>query len=387
MSTKILFEITEKDLETGLRGFPVGFCTTSRVDPMLGLFYRDKPIVELASYEPEQVIRFLLEGQLEKNEGYFAFLKDLQGRSHIDSRVREYILKLPRHAHPMKLFEMALLILGSFEGTGSYREDTLNLVAKLPKLVALIINHHAGWSGELHSRPELGYMENFVSMLHIPDLKSKKNLIEIMRLFNILHYDHGGGNLSTFVGKAVASGLEDLYGSIAASMCALEGPRHGKANQDCLVFVEEVLNEVGADATADQVEALVRSRLETKKLVYGFGHAVLRVEDPRATLFYSYVQEHFREHPLVKMGLHLRDRGTKVLKENEKINNPYPNVDAVSGIALSVAGFPYPEYFTLLFGLARAVGISRQIVYEREEARGGRGLPIVRPKYIYRKTS
>jgi citrate synthase len=80
----------------------------------------------------------------------------------------------------------------------------------------------------------------------------------------------------------------------------------------------------------------------------------------------------------------LRQVGSKVLKENPKISDPYPNVDAISGIMLMAAGFPYPEYYTVLFGLARVVGISRQIVYERQEARDGKGTPIVRPKYFFK---
>ncbi|NEU35697.1 citrate synthase, partial [bacterium LRH843] len=84
------------------------------------------------------------------------------------------------------------------------------------------------------------------------------------------------------------------------------------------------------------------------ELVYGFGHAVLRVEDPRATIFYKAAEEHYKDNPLVRMALLLREAGPKVLKENPKISNPYPNVDAVSGALLSAAGFNYPEYYTVL---------------------------------------
>jgi citrate synthase len=80
----------------------------------------------------------------------------------------------------------------------------------------------------------------------------------------------------------------------------------------------------------------------------------------------------------------LRTEGTKVLKENPKISSPYPNIDAITGSMLTAAGFPYPEYYTVLFGLSRVVGISIQIVYERLEARGGKGTPIIRPLYLYK---
>lgn len=282
----------------------------------------------------------------------------------------------------MKLFCAALLLLGMAESKNDYKEDCLDAIAKMPHLVAAVINHHAGWGKTPPSRPELGYMENFFQMVQLP--KKESHLQTAFKLFNILHYDHGGGNLSTFVGKAVASGLEDLFGSLAAAMAALAGPRHGRANQDCLEFVQEVLEELGEGATVQEVEALIRQRLENNKLVFGFGHAVLRVEDPRALVQYDFVKKHYARHPLVKMALLLREAGIKVLSENPKISDPYPNVDAISGTLLTAAGFAHPEYYTVLFGLSRCVGIAIQIVYERCFARGGKGTPIVRPRYLYK---
>lgn len=283
----------------------------------------------------------------------------------------------------MKLFCSALLILGMLEKTDDYREDCLNVIAKAPHLVATVINYHAGWGKTPAPKPDLGYMENFANMVKVPN-KNLEKLTPPFRLFNILHYDHGGGNLSTFVGKAVASGLEDMYGSLSSAMAALAGPRHGKANQDCLAFVQEVLEEVGENATAKDVENLIRKRLENKQLVFGFGHAVLRVEDPRATVMFDFLQKNYPTYPLFKIAQHLRVEGAKILSENPKVSDPHANVDAVSGTMLAAAGFNYPDYFTVLFGLSRLVGIARQIVYERCEARGGKGTPIVRPKYIYK---
>lgn len=384
MSEEVLFEITKDKLETGLRGVPVGYCTTSHVDPIKGLFYAEKPVAEVASWEPQRVIYLLYHGKEGSEKEVAAFSDDLHKRATCSKEVIQSIYALPRKGHPMELFSCALLILGMFEKTGDYRQDCLNLIAKAPHLVAAVINHHAGWGETPAPKSSLGYMENFAQMVKVPKAATKE-LVEAFKLFNILHYDHGGGNLSTFVGKAVASSLEDMYGSIASAMCALAGPRHGRANQDCLEFVQLVLNELGENATAKQVEALIRKRLEKNELVFGFGHAVLRVEDARATVFYDYAKKHFANHPLVKIALLLRTEGSKVLAENPKISDPHPNVDAMSGTLLTAAGFPYPEYYTVLFGLSRAIGIAIQIVYERCEARGGKGTPIVRPKYLYKK--
>ena len=383
MTEEVLFAITKDKLETGLRGFPVGYCTTSYVDPQKGLFYIDKPVATLAYWDPLQVIYLLYFGKEGAAHEIEQFEKDLHRRSRCSKEVLAAIQDLPRQGHPMSLFCIALLLLGMFEGTGDYREDCLNLIAKIPHLVAAVINHHAGWGDTPDPRPELGYMENFAQMLNVPGA-DQEELTRAFNLFDILHFDHGGGNLSTFVGKAVASGLDDMYGSINSAMCALAGPRHGRANQDCLEFVKGVLEEVGEGATHKQVEELIRHRLATNQLVFGFGHAVLRVEDPRATVQYEFVKKHYSDHPLVKIALLLRTEGSKVLSENPKIADPHPNVDAVSGTLLTAAGFPYPEYYTVLFGLSRTVGIAIQIVYERCEARGGKGTPIVRPKYLFK---
>ncbi len=381
--SEVLFQITAEQLETGLRGYPCGYCTTSYVDPQKGLFYVGKPLSELCRKEPEEVLYLLYYGKEGTAEEVKGFYQELAKRATLSSKVLQAIENLPREGHPMKLLGMGLLLLGSLEGSQNYREDCLNVIAKMPQLCAAIINHHAGWGKTGSFRKDLGYVENFGELLRVPHA-NKEELIRVFKLFNILHYDHGGGNLSAFVGKAVASGLEDMYGSLCAAMCALAGPRHGRANQEGLLFVQQILQELGENATEVQMEQFLRKKLADNQMVIGFGHAVLRVEDPRATVQYAYAEKHYPNHPLVKTASLLRKVGTKVLSENPKISDPHPNVDAVSGTLLSAAGFGFPEYFTVLFGMSRCVGIARQIVYERLEARGGKGTPIVRPKYLYK---
>lgn len=380
--SKVLFEITEDHLETGLRGFPVGYCVTSFVDPEKGLHYNQYPISEIAHEQPQDIIYLLYHGKKGSREEIASFYENLDKRCCLSEQMIEGITTLPRKGHPMKLFSAVLLLLDMHEKTGDYREDCLNIIAKLPHLVACLINHHAGWGETKKPDFNLNYMGAFTDMVNVPN--KKETLQEAFKLFNVLHYDHGGGNLSAFVGKAVASGLESMYGALSAAMCGLAGPRHGSANQVTLEFVKEVQQQLGDRADVDAVEKWIRDRLAKKELVYGFGHAVLRVEDPRATVLYEFVKKHSPDHPLVKIALMLREAGPKVLKENPKISDPYPNVDAISGTMLTAEGFGYPEYYTLLFGLARCVGIAIQIVYERLQARGGKGTPIVRPKYLYK---
>lgn len=380
-----LFEITKDQLETGMRGFPVGYCVTSSVDPHKGLFYAGLPVSSLSHWSPEMVIYLLYHGKEGTDSEVDHFSSELQGRSRLHPSLPGHIRALPRSGHPMKLFTAALLIMGMLEGEGDYRKDALNVAAQIPSLAATVINYHAGWQPRHDSPPSSrGYIDNFTYLLN-PPAQDLTGLSQVFQLFNILHYDHGGGNLSAFTGKAASSSLEDLYGALAAAMCALAGPRHGRANQDSLEQVQQFLKNLGPDASVDEVEAEVRRRLAAQQLLFGFGHAVLRVEDPRASLLYQYAMEHYPDDPLVKMALKLRTAGTRVLGESDKVSDPFPNVDAISGILLSAAGFPYPEYFTILFGMARCVGIARQIVYERCEARDGKGIPIYRPKYFFKK--
>lgn len=374
--------INADDLNTGLRGYPVGTCYTSDVDPMKGLSYRGTSIDQCSHFTPEEVIYLIYFGKKGSKSEVEQFAKQLQTKADCSPKLIEAIEKLPRGGAPMTMLAQALLLAQNFEGKKDYKEDCLNLIAKIPEIAACVINTHAGWGKTPASKPQLGYMENFTAMVNVPQ-KDNEKLGETFRLFNVLHYDHGGGNLSTFVGKAVASGGQDLYGSMASAMLALAGHKHGGANQDCLKFVKGVLETLGPNATSQQVEQLIRDKLAKKELIFGFGHAVLRVEDARAKVLFEIAKQRYANDPHVKIALLLREAGTKVLKENPKVSDPYPNVDAISGVILSAAGFAYPEYYTVLFGLSRVVGISIQTMQERTVMREGKGVPIYRPDYFY----
>ena len=197
----VLFEIKKEHLETGLRGFPIGYCTTSTVDPTKGLFYAGHAVEELANWEPERVIYLLYYGKEGSEAEVKKFSEDLRKRAKCSAEVIKHIRLLPRQGHAMKLFCAALLIAGMIEGKNDYREDCLNLIAKIPEIAAVVINYHAGWGGTKPSRPELGYMENFAQMLNTPN-GNLDQLTKTFKLFNILHYDHGGGNLFNFCRKS-----------------------------------------------------------------------------------------------------------------------------------------------------------------------------------------
>jgi citrate synthase len=375
----VLFEITNKHLNTGLRRFPVGKVRTSRVDPQEGVSYVGYPIADLANLDPEAAIYLLFNKRLPTDSELATCKADLAARATVDPTVMSCIQSLPKGGHPMEWLINGLTLLGmtgKTGKTGDYYEDGLNLIARSAELIATIFRVRSGWGEPIPSNPSLGLVENFVNMMGVPGADQAK-LTKLLRTFYILHMDHGGGNLSTFTGKAVASGHADQYTSLAAAMAGLYGPLHGRANQECLNFVKTV-----GTTNPDEIEKFIRETLASGGKIFGFGHAVLRAEDPRATVQYGLGREICGDDPLFQTALAMRERAVKVLRENPKISNPYPNVDAVSGTLLNASGLTDSDYYTLLFGFARIAGITAQIVDERVHMRNGRGVPIYRCSYI-----
>jgi len=387
-ASKVLMEITEDHLESGLRNVPVGYCTTSSVDPHKGLFYVGHPVEELAEKDPEDVILLLIDKAFPDAQRKAAFATELRRRQALDPQVIATLKAMPRQGHPMKWLLAGLTTMGMTGLTGDYAEDARTIIAQIPTLVAAIYRIRSGWGDPIAPRDDLGYMENFVHMLGVPGLDEAKraDLVHLMRVFEVVHLDHGGGNLSTFVGKAVASGHADMYESLVGAMAGLAGPLHGRANQECLEFIQDCVRRVNGKVDADSVRALLKSKLANKEIIYGFGHAVLRVEDPRARALRKVGEALCPDDTNFKMVKLLAEVGPEVLKTNPKISDPYPNVDSASGSLLMHCGLTDPEYYTVLFGMSRCVGIAVQIVYERVEARGGKGTPIIRPKYLYSPT-
>lgn len=372
---RVLFEVKDENLDTGLRGYPVGTCRTSTVNATSGLAYAGYPITDLKDLRVSDVIFLLFNKRLPTKEEGETFRLEMSQREEVPDTIYEVLESLPKEGHPMEWFQVVLNYLGMVDKTGDYLEDALRLVARITTIVAAIFHVREDWGKPVHPCEGLPFQDNFVCMVGMPG--STPEFAELCRLFYILHMDHGGGNLSTFVGKAIASGKADIYSSMSGAMAALYGARHGRANQSALDFVKSI-------GTTDrtEVETRVRKILTDGGLVYGFGHAVLRVEDPRATIQYEFARKHYPDHPLVKTALALREVVPPILKENPNIQNPYPNVDAISGTLLTAAGLSNPEYYTMLFGWSRAVGIAAQIVDERTFPGKKDGLPICRPRYI-----
>ena len=376
-----LFNVRESNLDTGLRGIPVGTCQTSYVDPIEGVHYVGYPVEDLVNLEEEDVIYLLLFKELpspEQSEKFRAELA-LRGESLPTGALRVLESLTPGSGHPMDWLAIGIMALGTAEATGDIRSDSMNLIARMPELMARVFLLRGGKKEQLRPRkPELGLVENFVHMLGIEGEEADR-MNRVLRFFFILHMDHGGGNLSTFTGKAVASGRASIYSALSSAMNALSGPLHGRANQAVLEFIQRI-----GTSDENEVSSFVNAEIDARRPIYGFGHGVLRAEDPRARLLIGLGEEICPDEDLYKTVKVLRKITPDILKERiPKIRNPYPNVDLGSGTLLHSVGFRKPDYYTTFFGWARVAGICAQILDERN-AREGRGTPIYRPKYIPR---
>ena len=372
-----IFDLTTAHLNTGMRGIPVGTCRTSFVTPTEGVHYCGYPISELAMMSPEDIVYLLFHKELPNLEQSSEFRENLQSRGALPPGVEEVLATLPKNGHPMDWLSIGIHTLGMLGGVGDWSEDALNLIARMPRLLGLIFRYREGRTENIPdddlSLPLVGRFTNTLDINNV----DKAVMNRVLSTYLVLHMDHGGGNLSTFAGKAVASGHATVYASMSGAMNALSGPLHGRANQSCFEFVKRI-------GTSDpaEVERFVRGELEAKRPVFGFGHAVLRAEDPRATVQFALGEEICPDDEFFRIIRVLREIAPMVLSENPKISNPNANVDIASGTLLNYVGLQDPEYYTTFFGWARVAGIGAQIVDERTVMRSGKGIPIYRPKYI-----
>jgi len=254
-------------------------------------------------------------------------------------------------------------------------EDVLNVVAKLPEIAATIYRN-TYFDGVVNKDTSLDYSGNFCRMLGYDN----PSFDELMRLYLCIHTDHEGGNASAHTTHLVGSTLADPYLSYAAGLNALAGPLHGLANQEVLKWIQDLSNKFaaeGKEVNAETITEFAWDTLNAKKVIPGYGHAVLRKTDPRYTCQREFALKHLPDDELFKVVDTIYQVMPGILKEHGKVANPYPNVDSHSGVLLWHYGFTQFQYYTVLFGVSRAVGGLCQLYWDR-----ALGLPLERPKSV-----
>eukprot|EP00013_Stygamoeba_regulata_P018785 CAMPEP_0177653320 /NCGR_PEP_ID=MMETSP0447-20121125/13670_1 /TAXON_ID=0 /ORGANISM="Stygamoeba regulata, Strain BSH-02190019" /LENGTH=484 /DNA_ID=CAMNT_0019156763 /DNA_START=31 /DNA_END=1485 /DNA_ORIENTATION=- len=399
---RVLGEVTVAQAYGGARDVPCMIYETSLLDAQEGIRFRGLSIPELQQQLPrpegasepyvESILWLLLTGEVPTKENCEELRLNLAERSR---KVPQYVLDLiagfPKDMHPMTQFSMAILALqpqskfskAYAKGVAKHQywdyvfEDILNLVAQLP-VVAANIYRHSFKDGKTVMPAEgstLDLSAEFARMLGF----NNKGFEDLLRLYLVIHSDHEGGNVSAHTVHLVGSALSDPYYSLAAGMCGLAGPLHGLANQEVLTFLKQLDKDLqGKDITNSEIiEATLWDILNSNRVIPGYGHAVLRKTDPRYICQREFALKHLPEDRMFKLVSKLYEVAPTVLLQHGKTKNPWPNVDAHSGILLQHYGLVEENFYTVLFGVSRAMGVLSQMLWSR-----ALGYPIERPKSL-----
>ena len=395
---KVIGEVTLSQIYQGMRGVTGLVSETSLLDANEGIRFRGYSIPELREKLPkfpggdeplpEGLFFLMLLGELPNSYETEYITSTLQRRSHVPNYVFDTIEALPVSSHPMTQFVVGIMALqNGSQFAKSYAagmnkkdywdatfDDALDLIGRLPRIAAYI--YRRKYRKGIHIEPNglLDWSGNFAHMMGYGDFE----FMELMRLYMTIHADHEGGNVSAHTTHLVGSALSDPFLSFAAGMNGLAGPLHGLANQEVIKWIYEMRETLGVDLpTKEQISTYVKQTLAEGKVVPGYGHAVLRKTDPRFTAQMEFGKKHMPDDALVQTVWQIYDTVPDILHSLGKVKNPYPNVDAHSGALLVHYGMVEYEFYTVLFGVSRSLGVLASLCWDR-----ALGFPLERPKTV-----
>lgn len=366
------------------------------------LFYRGIDIEDIISdfmgdrrFAFEEVSYLLLTGELPSKDELSDFCELLASyrRTLPTSFVRDSIMKAPSHDMMNTLSRSVLTLYAYDKNADSTALDNvlrqcLQLIALFPMLAVYgyqaYKHYHDGESLFIHApNPELSTAENILHLLRA-DSKFTELEAKVLDIALVLHAEHGGGNNSSFTTHVVTSSGTDTYSAIAAALGSLKGPRHGGANLKVVGMFDDMkskLKDWEDDEAIEQylTRLLNKQEFDNAGLIYGMGHAVYSVSDPRATVFRSFVKNLSAEKGMQKefsLYQKVENLAPKVIAKERKIyKGVSANVDLYSGFAYSMLGLPN-ELYTPIFAIARVAGWSSHRMEELKNA--GK---IIRPAY------
>lgn len=396
--TKKIGEVQLAQAYQGMRGITGMVYETSLLDAAEGIRFRGFTIPELQEKLPkakggqeplpEGLFYLLLTGELPTEADVRELTLDWQKRSTLPPHLKATVDALPVSTHPMTQLIVGVTALQTesifakkyAEGVSKKEywshiyEDSMNLIAKLPELAAYIYRRKYHGGKTIAPLKDMDWAGNFAHMLGFDN----PSFGDLMRMYLTIHADHEGGNVSAHTTHLVGSALSDPYLCFAAGMSGLAGPLHGLANQEVVKWILEMQKTLGTDTPSkEQIEGYVKKTLADGKVVPGYGHAVLRKTDPRFTAQAEFAKKHMADDKLVNTVWRIYETVPPILQSLGKIKNPWPNVDAHSGALLLHYGLKEYEYYTVLFGVSRALGVLAAGVWSR-----ALGLPLERPKSV-----
>ena len=392
---KIVGEISLRQIYSGMRGMLSMVTETSKLDPDEGIRFRGYSLPEIQDVLPrakgsnqplpEGMFYLMLIGELPSDQDVKLISLELEERSSVPDYVFDVINNLPKSMHPMTQFSIAILSLrNESKFSEAYKsgvsktdywdsvfEDSLNLIAKLPRIAAYI--YRRNYHNDQHIKPKKGldWSANFAHMLGF----SNSEFTDLIRLYMTIHSDHEGGNVSAHASHLVGSALSDAYLSFSAGMNGLAGPLHGLANQEVVRWLLSMKKDLGGGLPSrEKIAEYVQKTLDSGNVIPGFGHAVLRKTDPRYTAQREFALKYLPDDELFLLVSRVFEVVPPILEATGKVKNPWPNVDAHSGVLLLKYGMKEYDFFTVLFGVSRSLGIMSQLIWSR-----ALGMPIERP--------
>jgi citrate synthase len=393
----VVDQVTIGQVYGGMRSVKGLVTDISYVDPNEGIRFRGYTIPEVLDLLPKPsnskmpyvggLYYLLLIGKIPSLEQALDVEAEWKARAQIPDFVFDVLKSMPRESHPMMLFSTAILALQNESvfarqyQEGMTREeywqpmleDSLNLTAKLPSLAAFIYSMKYRNGEFIEPKKDLDWGANFAYMIGNPSAE----YMDLSRLYFILHSDHESGNASAHATHLAASTLSDIYYALSAGLNSLAGPLHGLANQEALRWLLGIHTEFEGVPTKDQLYDYAWEKLNSGQVIPGYGHAVLRKPDPRFTAQYKYALENLPEDEIFQIAHLVYEVVPKVLIEQGKAKNPAPNVDAISGTLQYHYGITEFEFYTVMFGVGRALGVSANAVWSR-----ALGQPLERPKSL-----
>jgi citrate synthase len=390
-------EVTIAQAIGGARGVRCLVTDISYLDPNEGIRFRGKTIPEVMAELPkpkgkdypyvEGFWYFLLTGDVPTEEQAAEAVADFKARRAVPQYVFDLLRALPRDTAPMTMFSAAILSMQreskfnkfykeSFDRMTAWEsmyEDATDILAKLPTIAAYIYRMKYRGDTPIAPNPELDLGGNFAHMMGIDPPYD-----DVARMYFILHSDHESGNASAHTTHLVASTLSDAYYALPAGINALAGPLHGLANEEVLRWIQDVFAKLGGKVpTKEDLKKFLWDTLNSGQVIPGYGHAVLRKTDPRYMAQREYCLKHLPDDKLFKVVSSIYEVAPDILKEQGKAKNPWPNVDSHSGVIQWYYGLTEYDYYTVLFGVGRAIGVLANITWDR-----ALGYPIERPKSI-----
>jgi citrate synthase len=385
---KVISEVTVSQAFGGMRGIVALVCDTSWVPQDKGLIIRGKMLKDVVHVTPRDAFYLMLTGEFPDKESLLALSKEIRKRKFVPEYVWDVLNSMPKDSHPMTMFNTAILamqresLFAKQYDEGLKKEDywvptledALNIIAKIPGIAAVIYRLKFGKGERIKPDPDMDFTWDFV---HQIGLHETQEFYDLMRIYFVAHCDHEGGNVSAFATQTINSALSDLYYSISGGLNGLAGPLHGLANQESLKWILEIMDRFGGTPSEEQIRELFHETLKAGKVIPGYGHAVLRVTDPRFEVMVDFGKKHCPDDPIFKTVTRVFDVVPDELKKIEKIKNPWPNVDAASGALLHHFGITEFSYYTVLFAVSRTLGLAAQAVINRAMMN-----PIIRPKSV-----